>query len=72
MKDDNAIIIPAGKYHEVTNNGTEELKLYTLYSPPQHSPNLTQKNMKMNWRILMNLLSGTESQTFYKLAKNKT
>lgn len=39
-----SIIIPRGTYHEVINNGDENLKLYTLYSPPQHSPNLIQKD----------------------------
>ncbi|QQS19774.1 cupin domain-containing protein [Candidatus Saccharibacteria bacterium] len=36
LKDDWAIIIPAGTYHNVTNTGDVELKLYTLYSPPNH------------------------------------
>lgn len=36
LKDDWAIIIPAGTYHNVTNTGDSELKLSTLYSPPNH------------------------------------
>ncbi len=36
LKDDWAIIIPAGTYHNLTNIGDSELKLYTLYSPPNH------------------------------------
>ena len=36
LKDDWAVIIPAGNYHEVINTGKGELKLYTLYSPPDH------------------------------------
>lgn len=31
-----ATIIPAGTYHNVINTGTEDVKLYTLYSPPAH------------------------------------
>ncbi|HET7856457.1 MAG TPA: cupin domain-containing protein [Gaiellaceae bacterium] len=31
-----AIIVPAGVWHNVVNIGTEELKLYSLYSPPEH------------------------------------
>jgi len=35
--DDYAIIVPAGKWHNVTNTGNLPLKLYTIYAPPQHS-----------------------------------
>jgi mannose-6-phosphate isomerase-like protein (cupin superfamily) len=31
-----AVIIPAGTWHNIKNTGTSELKLYTLYSPPEH------------------------------------
>ncbi len=32
-----AVIVPAGTYHNVINKSkTEALKLYTLYSPPNH------------------------------------
>jgi mannose-6-phosphate isomerase-like protein (cupin superfamily) len=34
--DDWAIIVPAGVWHNVVNIGDEELKLYSLYSPPEH------------------------------------
>lgn len=33
---DFAIIIPAGTPHNITNVGTEPLKLYSIYSPPEH------------------------------------
>jgi mannose-6-phosphate isomerase-like protein (cupin superfamily) len=33
-----AIIVPAGVWHNVVNTGDEELKLYSLYSPPEHPP----------------------------------
>lgn len=36
LTDDWAIIVPAGTYHNLTNIGDTELKLYTLYSPPAH------------------------------------
>lgn len=36
MKDDWAIVIPAGTWHNVANAGDGELKLYSLYSPPEH------------------------------------
>lgn len=30
------IMIPAGTWHNLTNTGTVPIKLYTLYSPPEH------------------------------------
>ncbi len=36
VADDWAIIVPAGVWHNVTNTGDEVLKLYSLYSPPEH------------------------------------
>lgn len=37
VSDGDGIIIPAGTYHNVINTSqTDELKLYTLYSPPNH------------------------------------
>jgi mannose-6-phosphate isomerase-like protein (cupin superfamily) len=36
--DDWAIIVPAGVWHNVVNTGESELKLYSLYSPPEHPP----------------------------------
>jgi len=31
-----AVIVPAGARHNIINTGTEPLKLYTIYSPPNH------------------------------------
>ena len=36
VKSDDAILVPAGARHNVTNTGTTPLRLYTLYGPPQH------------------------------------
>lgn len=36
IEDDVAMIVPAGARHNVKNTGTEPLKLYTLYAPPEH------------------------------------
>ena len=36
IQDDDAIIVPAGARHNVVNTGTEPLRLYTLYGPPEH------------------------------------
>ena len=31
-----AILIPAGTWHNIVNGGRSHLKLYSLYAPPQH------------------------------------
>lgn len=36
VSDDWAIIVPAGVWHNVINTGPGDLKLYSLYSPPEH------------------------------------
>jgi mannose-6-phosphate isomerase-like protein (cupin superfamily) len=36
VTDDWAIIVPAGVWHNVVNTGDGDLKLYSLYSPPEH------------------------------------
>ena len=36
VKADFAIIVPAGARHNVINTGDKALRLYTLYSPPEH------------------------------------
>ena len=36
IKDDDAIIVPAGARHNVVNTGDTPLQLYTLYGPPEH------------------------------------
>jgi mannose-6-phosphate isomerase-like protein (cupin superfamily) len=34
--DDWAVVIPAGVWHNVVNTGNGDLRLYSLYSPPEH------------------------------------
>ncbi len=34
--DDDAILIPAGKWHNLINTGHTPLKLYSIYAPPEH------------------------------------
>src|SRR5512137_957633 len=37
VKDGDAVIVPAGTYHNVINaSRSAKLKLYTIYSPPNH------------------------------------
>lgn len=37
LQSDDIIIVPAGTWHNLVNNGEQDLKLYTLYSPPEHA-----------------------------------
>ncbi|MEX2461420.1 MAG: cupin domain-containing protein [Paenibacillaceae bacterium] len=34
--DDYAIMIPAGKWHNLSNTGNKPLKIYVIYAPPEH------------------------------------
>jgi len=36
VKDDSAIMVPAGYWHNLTNTGNTSLKLYSIYAPPEH------------------------------------
>lgn len=36
VEDGSAVIVPRGAKHNVINNGKSDLKLYTIYSPPEH------------------------------------
>ena len=39
-----AVVVPAGIYHNVINTSpTKQLKLYTLYTPPQHPDGTVHK-----------------------------
>jgi mannose-6-phosphate isomerase-like protein (cupin superfamily) len=30
--------VPAGTWHDIVNTGADDLRLYTVYAPPQHAP----------------------------------
>lgn len=45
LRDGVAIVIPAGSKHVIYNTGKIELKLYTIYSPPEHAHDLVEKRM---------------------------
>lgn len=40
---DNAIIVPAGTWHNVINAGNIPLKVYTIYAPPHHPKGTVHK-----------------------------
>ena len=42
---DDCVVIPAGSPHKILNVDTQNcLKLYTIYSPPEHPPGTIQSN----------------------------
>jgi len=44
VKDGDAVVIPAGAKHNVINTSkTDELKIYTIYSPPHHKDQIVRK-----------------------------
>lgn len=44
LKDGSAVVIPAGTEHNIINTSTTEpLKLYTIYTPPEHPDGTVHK-----------------------------
>ncbi len=41
--EDDAILIPAGTWHNIVNTGNIPLKLYSIYAPPQHPKGTAQR-----------------------------
>jgi mannose-6-phosphate isomerase-like protein (cupin superfamily) len=44
FEEGDAICIPAGTLHNVINTDAKAMKLFTIYSPPQHPANLVQES----------------------------
>ena len=44
VEDDFAVIVPAGARHNVINTGSEPLRLYTLYAPPEHRDGIVHRD----------------------------
>ncbi len=43
VRDGTAVVVPSGARHNVINTSmTEELKLYTIYSPPEHQDGIVR------------------------------
>lgn len=42
-KNGDAVIVPAGMYHNIINVSKGQLKLYTIYSPPNHPDGTVHK-----------------------------
>jgi len=43
ISDGSAIVIPAGAQHNIINTSEVIMKLYTVYTPPEHKPGTTHK-----------------------------
>jgi mannose-6-phosphate isomerase-like protein (cupin superfamily) len=47
LEEDSALVIPAGVKHNIINTSADEkLKLYTIYSPPEHPAGTVHKTKK--------------------------
>lgn len=43
LLDGSAVVVPAGLKHNIVNTGTDPLKLYTVYSPPEHKDQVIRR-----------------------------
>jgi mannose-6-phosphate isomerase-like protein (cupin superfamily) len=43
LEDSFAIVIPAGTWHNIINTGDGDMKLYTIYTPPEHQDGTIHK-----------------------------
>lgn len=43
LAEGDAVLVPAGTRHNIINTDNEELKLFTVYSPPAHPDGTIQK-----------------------------
>lgn len=43
ISDSTAVVIPAGTEHNIINTGSTVMKLYTIYSPPEHKDGVIHK-----------------------------
>ena len=47
VKDRSGVVVPSGAKHNVINTSkTSDLKLYTIYSPPEHQDKIVRKTKK--------------------------
>jgi len=42
LQTDFAVVVPAGAQHNILNTGDTEMKLYTVYSPPEHKDGIVE------------------------------
>jgi mannose-6-phosphate isomerase-like protein (cupin superfamily) len=51
LSQNDAIMIPAGSKHEIRVLGEKALKLYSIYSPPEHPESLVQHRRSSKWKF---------------------
>jgi len=63
LKDGTAFIVPANTSHQILNtSNSKSLKLYTIYSPPEHPDKLTQPtNPDVSVKLENNVIIDTDS-----------
>jgi mannose-6-phosphate isomerase-like protein (cupin superfamily) len=47
IEDGSAVVIPAGCKHNVINGNEEDMKLYTVYSPPEHKDGIIHESREV-------------------------
>jgi mannose-6-phosphate isomerase-like protein (cupin superfamily) len=48
VRDGSAVVVPSGARHNVINTSRDtELKLYTIYSPPEHQDGIVRRTKKV-------------------------
>lgn len=47
IADDDAIVIPAGAEHNITNTGDTIMKLYSIYGEPEHKDGVIQETKEI-------------------------
>lgn len=61
IESDTGIIVPAGARHNVKNTGDKMLRLYTIYSPPEHA-DMTVRATKAEARKSAEHFDGTTTE----------
>jgi mannose-6-phosphate isomerase-like protein (cupin superfamily) len=51
--DDYAIMIPAGKWHNIINTGNRPLKVYVIYAPPEHPHGTVHETKAIAQRLVV-------------------
>ncbi|MFQ7387611.1 MAG: cupin domain-containing protein [Alistipes sp.] len=50
VKDDYAIFVPAGKWHNIVNKGDKPLKIYSIYASAEHPHGTIHKPSRSPWK----------------------
>ncbi len=72
LSDGNILIVPKGTYHNIKNiSPNKDLKLYTIYSPPNHKDKLIQINKGPDLKDDIFDVKELEFKKKYEKYKNK-